>query len=320
MKHLGISGGGTKIAGLFGVAESIIYERSYRPDIISGISAGALLSLPLALNKRDEIKQLVLNPETNTFFSVPPMNRKGKIRIWNAIAKLVTGKHYLGVQENLESLLRRVVTREEFQRYQDDDSLAVCLVGAVDFYTGKRFYINLKKVSYEDFPRFVNASASLPVYTPGVTFNKSITDFEGVSSSFDKLLLYDGGVRDHSPSAKILASNHPDFAITETCTVFSRPEAISDILDPEDFMPKNILKVLERYVDITTAEISKNDEFLEKQIIAEKGIIDHGTFYLPKIMKGVYDVDNSRIRLLYEKSREVVSAQSWKSPPAEETA
>lgn len=320
MKHLGISGGGTKIAGLFGVVESIIYEKNYRPDIISGISAGALLSLPLALNKREEIRQLVLNPKSDTFFSVPPMNQKGEIRLWNAIGKLITGKHYLGVQDNLEKLLHQVVTREEFQQYQEDDNLAICLVGAVDFYTGKRFYINLKKVSYEDFPRFVNASASLPVYTPGVEFNKTITDFEGVESKYDKLLLYDGGVRDHSPSAKILASNHPDFAITETCTVFSRPEAITEILDPDDFVPKNILQILERYVDITTAEISKNDEFLEKQIIAEKGIIDHGTFYLPKIMKGVYDVDESRIRLLYEKSREVVSAQAWKNPPEKETA
>lgn len=314
MKHLGISGGGTKIAGLFGVAESILYERNYRPDIISGISAGALLSLPLALNKREEIKELVLNIELDTSFSVPPVKPGGKIRLWNAIIKLITGKHYLGVQQNLESLLRRVVTEEEFTRYQEDDSLPACLVASVDFYTGKRFYINLKTVSYEDFPRFVNASASLPVYTPGVAFNKTITDFEGVSSTNDKLLLYDGGVRDHSPSAKILASSHPKFAVTETCTIFSRPEEISQILDPGDFTPKNILKVLERFVDITTAEISKNDAYQEQEIITQKGIIDHGTFYLPKIMKGTYDVDKARIRLLYERSRELVNDQTWKNP------
>jgi predicted acylesterase/phospholipase RssA len=48
MKHLEISGGGTKIAGLFSVCESIIKERGYKPDIISRISGGALLSVPLA--------------------------------------------------------------------------------------------------------------------------------------------------------------------------------------------------------------------------------------------------------------------------------
>ncbi|NNE78026.1 MAG: patatin-like phospholipase family protein, partial [Pricia sp.] len=61
MRHLGISGGGTKIAGLFGVAESIIYDRGYMPEVISGISAGAILALPLALGKREEIKTQVLN-------------------------------------------------------------------------------------------------------------------------------------------------------------------------------------------------------------------------------------------------------------------
>ncbi len=41
MKHLGISGGGIKISGLFGAAEAIIAEKQYQPDITSGISAGA---------------------------------------------------------------------------------------------------------------------------------------------------------------------------------------------------------------------------------------------------------------------------------------
>ncbi|WP_074977154.1 patatin-like phospholipase family protein [Zhouia amylolytica] len=311
MKHLGISGGGTKIGGLFGVAESIIFERGYQPDIISGISAGAVLSLPLALGKRNLIKEMVLDFSLKTFFNVPPVKENGKIRLFNAIGKIIAGKPYLGEQKNLERLLKQIVSREEFEHYKTADNLPICIVGAVDFYTGKRFYINLKEVSYDDFPKFVNASASLPIFTPGVKFNTKITDFEGVSNAHDKVLLFDGGVRDHSPSAKILNSKITNFNITETCTIFSRPESLYDILSPFDFLPRNLLKILERYVSITNAEVSKNDQAQEAQIIKEKEILDHGTFYLPRIMKGVYDVDKSRLAALYENSKEIVTDESW---------
>ncbi len=310
MKHLGISGGGTKIAGLFGVAESIIYDKAYQPDIISGISAGAILAVPLALGKRELIKEQVLNLEMNDFFETSPIKKNGKIKTWNAIWKIVFGKHYLGDQKNLEKTLAKAVSMEEFESYKTDDSKAICIVGSVDFYTGKRFYINLKTVSYENFLKFVNASASIPIFTPGIEMSGDIEDFEGDSSGFPKALLFDGGVRDHSPTHKLLGS---EFPITETTTIFSRPDKIEDILNPKDFVPRNLLSILERYVEITNAEVSKNDEHLEEDIIKQKGIIDHGTFYLPRIMQGVYDIDKARLLQLYEASKKLVNDDTWKN-------
>ena len=131
-------------------------------------------------------------------------------------------------------------------------------------------------------------------------------NFEGEEIS-DKLLLYDGGVRDHSPSQKVLSSNR--FDITETCTIFSRPED-NEILNPKDFIPKNILRILNRFVDITNTEVSKNDEIREKQFIKDNGIIDHGTFFLPRIMKGVYDVNTRRLKKLYEAGENEVE-RNW---------
>ena len=308
MKHLGISGGGTKIAGLFGACESIITEKNYRPHIISGISAGALLSVPLALGKMKEIRELVLDFDLNTFFDIAPVKPDGKLRAFNAITKIIGKKHYLGRQNNLEKALSEVIPEEEFKNYRNDDSLAICIVGSVDFYTGKRFYIDLKTVSYNKFLKFVNASTSIPVFTPGIAMNSDIKDFEGETVSFDRVLLFDGGVRDHSPSHKILQSSK--YRITETCTVFSRPDKVTEIIDPGKFEPKNLLKILEQYIDITNAEISKNDEFQEKRVIKEKKIFDHGTVYLPKIMHGIYDVDKNRLRKLYELSKEAVE-ESW---------
>jgi len=111
MKHLGISGGGTKIAGLFGAAETIIYEKGYQPDIISGVSAGAILSLPLALGKREEIKNLVLNLKLNTFFSRVPIKENGSLKTFNALRTLVAKKIGFGEQLNLEKQLSKVVPR-----------------------------------------------------------------------------------------------------------------------------------------------------------------------------------------------------------------
>jgi predicted acylesterase/phospholipase RssA len=177
MKHLGISGGGTKIAGLFGVCESIIKERGYKPDIISRISAGALLSVPLALGKLEEIKKLVLNLKFDTFFNDSSVKNNGKIRAFNAIKKIIMGKHYLGKQKNLEKTLSELVSKDEFEDYKNDTSLPfvwlVRLIVVQNF-----FYINLKNVSYENFLKYVNASASLPIYTPGISFNNPIKDFE----------------------------------------------------------------------------------------------------------------------------------------------
>ncbi len=302
MKHLGISGGGTKISGLFGAAEAIIYEKNYQPDIISGVSAGAILTVPLALGLRDEIKDLVLHFKTSSFFNDSPYKANGKLRVLHALWKIIRGKHYLGEQKNLERTLSKVVTPERFEQFKSDDAIPFCIIAAVDFYTGKRFYMNLKTVSYELYLKLTNASASLPVFTPGIPLEQVPEDFEGKAYP-DKVLLYDGGVRDHSPTHKVLQSDQ--YRITETCTIFSRPQDFKEILSP-GFQANNIMHVLSRYVDISNAEISKNDATEELEVISRKGIQDHGTIYLPKIIKGVYDIHPEDLRKLYQLAGEKV--------------
>lgn len=297
MKHLGISGGGTKIAGLFSAAETILVEKNYQPDIISGISAGAILSLPLALKRYDAIRELVLNFNLHTFFSEAPIKENGKFRMWNALKNIVLGNPYLGRQEALEKTIRTVVSEADFAEYQTNDTYPVCIVGAVDFYSGRRVFVNLKTIpSLELALKFINASASLPLFTNGIEINVPFVDFEGKAIN-DKVYLYDGGIRDHSPTAKVLSSSI--FSVTESCTIFSRPKN-NEILNPADFKPTSVLPVLERYVEITNTEVSKNDELLEKRIIEEKGIYNHGTVFLPKIMEGVYDVNHEHIQEIYQ--------------------
>lgn len=67
MKHLGISGGSTKIAGLTGAAFQLLEANNYQPDIISGISAGSILTLPILFKKWDMLKTTVTNLKFNRF-------------------------------------------------------------------------------------------------------------------------------------------------------------------------------------------------------------------------------------------------------------
>jgi hypothetical protein len=46
MKHLGLSGTGARIAGIFGVAELLLLEKKYKPDVISAVSGSSFLTLP----------------------------------------------------------------------------------------------------------------------------------------------------------------------------------------------------------------------------------------------------------------------------------
>jgi predicted patatin/cPLA2 family phospholipase len=288
MKHLGISGGGTKIAGLFGVAEALLLEKKFKPDVISGISAGAILALPLALGKFDEIKKLVLNFKLDDFFSSSPVKENGGFT-GAAIWRILTGKPYLGTQQHLESKLHAIVSEAEFLAYQTDNTKPACIIGCVDFITGGRTYCNLKQVSYADFPKLVNASSSLPIFTKGIRMKVKNKD----------MYLFDGGVRDHIATAYILNGQDSEFKgkITESISVFSRPEDFKVL--PETFDDKNVMSILSRYVDITNVEISKNDEEQLDEICRANGIRS-SKFYLPRVMKTVYDTDPNRLKKIYE--------------------
>src|SRR5688572_29909699 len=113
MKHLGISGGGTKIAGLLGAAEVLLKEKNFKPDVIYGISAAAILSVPLVMHKFDAVKEIVLNLTLDTFFSECPVKDNGSIRL-AAVLKAILRKPYLGKQGNLEKTIRNVISREDF--------------------------------------------------------------------------------------------------------------------------------------------------------------------------------------------------------------
>lgn len=278
---LNLSGAATKIAGLAGATDYIFNMAGYRPTDITGISSGALLALPIALRKWDGLRNLTQTFTLDDIFDSKPVNEENKITL-KAKLRAIFGKSSFGTQNNLYKTLKKLITEEDFKRYQEGDFPNVW-IGSVDFITGSRYIVNIKdkKIGYCDYLLLVNASASIPLAVEAVHYKD--------------MILYDGGVRNHILSAWAL-ENIPN--VKETISVFSRPQNYSSILD-RDWNDKNMIKVFERYSDISIIEISKRDEKEEQLLIATSRGIKNRQIFIPSIIKEMYDTDPDKLRKLY---------------------
>lgn len=291
MRHLGISGGSTKIAGLTGAAFELLEKYNYRPDVISGVSAGSILALPMVLGKWDMLEKTVKHIKLSDFFDIAPVNEKGKFT-FKALLRVIFGKSSLGRQKNLVKKIKEFVSAEEFLNYQHNVKYPIIYIGTVDFKTGSRCYFNLKDktITYAKFLQIILASSSIPIFAEPVYLNHDNKD----------MILFDGGVRDHIGTGYVLENVK---GITETISIYSRPE---NYVTDNDWKDKNVLNVLERYVDITNIEVSKSDEKFEDMICLEQNIKQRKIF-LPKILTSLYDVDETRLAMLYNAGREAAA-------------
>lgn len=275
MKGLSLSGGATKISGIYGAAKELIKEKGYKPDIISGVSAGSILALPITLGLWDNIESLLFNLKLSDFMSCSPVKKNGNFSL---IAKwrFITGKRSLGKMDNLTKTLSKVITPKMFDLYKMSNKPPI-IVGTVDYKTGGRFYYDIKKLSYDNYLKIVKASSSIPIYVDAVEFSNKV--------------LYDGGVRDHIGSEYL----YENFNLSEHVSIFSRPEDYK----LKDNPLKNIPDITFRTLEILNLEISKSDERIE-HLLAEKYNVKFCQIFMKSIMEGYYDVDNNRLITMSE--------------------
>mgnify|MGYP003655455596 CR=1 FL=1 len=285
-KILNLSGAGTKISGLAGACDYIFNVLGYRPTDISGISSGGILGIPIALRKWDILREFTQIFTIDDIFDSNPINKKNKIS-FTAKFRALFGRSSFGTQNNLPLTISRIVSREDFTRYQEGEFPNVW-IGSVDFKSGSRFIINIKdkKYSYDDFLLLINASASIPLAVEGIHFKN--------------MILYDGGVRNHILSPWMLENISN---ITEVISVFARPQNYEHILD-SDWSDHNMISVFTRLTDIDAIEISKKDEIEEKYLIElisgrEKRTIKNKQIFIPYIIKELYDTNPTKLRKLY---------------------
>jgi predicted acylesterase/phospholipase RssA len=278
MNLLSFSGGATKATALAAHGR-IILESGYKPDVIVGVSSGALVMLPLLLGKHELLKEYTTTLSLEDIFDCPPVNEKGKITLSSGLRGITKG--YLGTMNNLKNSIRFFVSEEEFANFCRNKKSPLLYAGVTNMNNYKFKLILLNNLTYEAFIETILASASIPVFTPPVRIGKE--------------LYYDGGLIHHNPAINILRSKKYNFK--ECISVYSRPEVIEDY-DP-GYTGKSIGRTLSKTVDYLQTAVSMHDAEAEKDFCDLHNIKLIQRFS-PKIMKGVYDVDNTRLKKLYD--------------------
>jgi predicted acylesterase/phospholipase RssA len=275
------SGGATKISGLYGIHEAL-YKNNIRFDYLTGVSAGSILSLVIALGKfNDENKHKVTSFKHDWFFDKSPVNKRGKISL-KAALRAVNGASGLGSQNNLKKTLSGIITLEDFKKYKDEVCTEV-YVGTVDFKDASSKWWKVRDLEYDEYLSAVEASSNIPVFVEPELINGNPH--------------FDGGVRSHIGTRWLLEKAGVDLSKVEECySIFSRPEDYK----PADlnWQPDGVLSVLDRTIEIMNIEISKRDEETSDKI-CEDNNIKHNKIFLPRIMKSLYDTHPGRLKELY---------------------
>lgn len=281
MKIYNLSGGATKIGGLFAKSERIIKEFGYKPDLISGVSSGALLALPIAMGKWDELKALVSNITLEDIFDISPVSKKGKVTL-KGLWRLLMGKPSLGTQNNLRKTLSKIITEKDFDKYINGHYPKV-FIGVTNFNSGRFELISVFDSTYEQYLDYTIASASIPFAVEGVEIGGEV--------------YFDGGVLHHTCTTELIRRFKNK--ITHCITIFSRPRNMD--LSYELFDQIDVTQVLKQYEYMATAFTSVNDQQVEKELCTQYKIKNIQVF-CPNVLKSLYDVDPIRLKELYERS------------------
>lgn len=271
-KALFISGGGTKIPFLGAVTSSMMKDHGVKVDHIVGVSAGAILSLPLAMGMFDEVEEFTVQQKQSDIFVYPPNTIAGKINsLWN----IMSGETHMFDDSRLRETIQSVITLEDFKRYRYTKSAPDAHIMCVDIETGEEIIVNLKKQKYEDAISYVMASAAIPMYVSEKTIGGRH--------------LYDGGLRSHIASLRFLKM-HPE--VKKCISVYSRSEDLSDYrweMPKKKWFSFRALKVLSRVIEIMNIEISKSDEYLTDNYCEQNGIKQIKIFAPFKLSNNPYE-------------------------------
>lgn len=280
MKVLNLSSGGTKFIGIVGAAKKVLAS-GFKPDVITGVSAGAVAAVPVALDMWDDMIHKGLNLELSDMFKVAPITNNGSLRFNTC---LIT-KGCFGISR-IDELISEFISFKKFQEYKFNDKYPECYVQTVRMSTRAKHVWALKSLNYKLFLNVVAASAAIPIYTQGIWIN----DQEH----------YDGGLRDSTVSWWVLENLNP----TEIVSIYSKspynkPDNTKDTHSPGF---KYVFKTISKTIECLVEEGMLNDAELEREICKSKNI-KLTQYMLPNVMKNYYDTDKSRLKELYSKSQ-----------------
>jgi len=168
LRALVISGGGSKGAFAGGVAQYLLENKGHKYDIFIGTSTGSLLVSHLALQKVEKIKKVYTNVNQNSIFNVCPFTIKRKkgvetigINHFNVLRNLLRGSKTFGESHNLRDLIKKTITKAEFETLKQQAVDIVVTVSNLSI--NEVEYKSIKDFDYDEFCEWVWISCN---YTP----------------------------------------------------------------------------------------------------------------------------------------------------------
>ncbi len=160
MRALVISGGGSKGAFAGGVAQYLIQEKKRVYDLFLGTSTGSLLISHLALQKLNKIREVYTNVTQDSIFSNCPFTIHRKygaatigINHWNVLKNLLRGSKTFGESHNLLELIRKTLTKEEFEALQEGPREVLVTVSNLSL--NQVEYKSINDFGYEEFCEWI---------------------------------------------------------------------------------------------------------------------------------------------------------------------
>jgi hypothetical protein len=284
-RHLGLSGDGIQIAAVLGIADALIHEKNYAPDVITAVSTSSLLTLPLAMGKFHDLTSMVLHLDFDRYFGIRPAKAKPG-RIMGAVRRT-----FLSDSEDVNHPLTRwldsVVGHEDFREYQTNDKFPTIIIG-VGASTEGILYFNLKKVSYNSFLKIILGACAIPIFHRGVRAN-----IKGNNS----VLYYYGQEQGGIASEELAAVCMPE-RITESISVFTRPHS-QDELERRPLHRDSYMQSLDQYA------VQRSNKFLQWNMAAMDEFCTRNNarnikLYLPEMKKtSIFDCDPKNLYFQY---------------------
>lgn len=290
MRIISISGGATEIPALLGGAIRYLANSPKEDTIFIGVSAGAILALPLALGLFSEAKYQVTSIEREDMFGKQPLNENGKPS-FSAIARVLCGSPGLGDMEGLKYSLMDLVSKRQYDNLKQDNSVTAMAL-YVSRQNQSRQIVNSQSSSYLEFIDGVVKSASVPVF---------VGPHKGSIGSGH--YGYDGGVRNHIPTPYLIEKGILK-ALAGECgknvrlvEFYSREQNVYKDYGGEK--PGSIIDEASWTIQTLLIENSKMCENYSK-VYCTANNIHLEQYFTGNNMQGMFDIDSERLQEAFE--------------------
>ena len=258
-KALVISGGGAFGAWGGGTIQGITECTGKEYDMVVGASTGSLLSPLVAIGKFEKLKEAYTSVNQDSIFDVNPFNKKGEIKLTNAIWRVLVAnpisgifkkkhKPTFGESNELRKTIKSFFTIEDFEKLKNSGKEIIAAV--VNLNTELAEMKSSDDFGYEDFVDWIWISANAPLFMSLVTKNGC----EYV----------DGGIVEHVPIQEAINKGATEIDVIIHRTEFSTPN--------KNYVSKNILDMFMKIVNVMHKEVSNDDVAISKLMAFDEDV------------------------------------------------